>query len=266
MTLNVSRVMNTSQAYAASEALDLLSRLGIGQIDQLAELVRMDDVQCLNEGKLEHSSPVKCQITDGIVQHAERLFDYPYGASYGIGHQYVSEVAHHSWELKKVLDKALAMHRDPDPKFRGVNYDGVTVKYTKEPTPEAEVSGGSDSAVVKIRMTPKQLSALNQAIDLKVRIISGDFQAVTELAKSGVLIPFDKKDFFGKPVHDGRPKATPEQLSAFSDVMGALATTLGYERPIDLKAFELPRRSMATLEAQAIVKGETQKAPREPML
>lgn len=264
MALTISRELSTSQAQAASEALDLLSRLGIGQIDQLAELVRMDAVQCLNGDKLEHSSPETCQIVDGVVQHAERLFDYPYGARYGIGHQYVSDVAHHSWELKKVLDKALAMHRDPNPTFRGVNYDGVTVKYTKEPIPEVEVSGNSDAAVVKVRMTPKQLSSLNQAIDLKIRLMSGDFQAITDLAKSGVLIPFDKKDFFGKPVHEGRPKPTNDQMSAFSDVMNALATTLGYKNPIDLKGFELTRGYAAALETQAIVRGDTKRTPEQP--
>lgn len=261
MKLSIQRNLSIPEARAASDALDFLSRIGIGQIDQLSELVRMDRIQSFSEGKLEHSSLEACQTVDAIVRHLESLLDYPYGASYGIGHQYVSETAHHAWELKKTIDQTLAMHQDPNPRFRGVNYDGLSIRYTKETAPEAQISGSEDSACMNIRMTPNQLSAFNKAMDLQVSLMSGNLSVLTRQLEDGFLIPFDKKDMFGKPVHEGRPKPSSEQISAFNEVMKGLESTLGFDEPIDLSKHDISRQYQAALSAQAVIKGKDSAEP-----
>lgn len=264
MSLSIQREMTISEAHATMRSLDFLSRLGIGQIDEVADLVRDDSVQCLRDGKLDPTSADESRLVEAIVQRAEHAFDYPYGASYGIGHKYVSPVAHRAWEMKKVMDKTLSLHREPNPSFPGVNYDGVTLKYTRDPTPEASVSGSDSNPVVKIKMTPEQLAVMNQAIELRLSLMAGDFQAITRLAEAGILIPYDKQDLLGKPVHSGRPEASPEQLHEFGSLMSAVGSSLGFKEPIDLGEVEIPSHFKAALSAKAVIQGDTYAKPEGP--
>ena len=73
------------------------------------------------------------------------LFGFASNASFGIGSHHDSGDAHRGYEIKKVVDRVLAMHREPNPTgFRGVNYDGLIVRYTKDPAPVAVISGDND--------------------------------------------------------------------------------------------------------------------------
>ena len=60
--------------------------------------------------------------------------------SNGIGHPHVAPSTHRAWDVRKVLEKALAEHRNPNPTFRGVNYDGLIVRYTQDPEPTVEIA------------------------------------------------------------------------------------------------------------------------------
>lgn len=42
-------------------------------------------------------------------------------------------------KIQITISAALANHRDPNPTFRGVNYDGLCLRYTKDVLPEAVV-------------------------------------------------------------------------------------------------------------------------------
>ena len=44
-----------------------------------------------------------------------------------------------AYEVKKVIDKAVSEHKNPTPEFRTVHYDGLTVRYTSDPAPVAEI-------------------------------------------------------------------------------------------------------------------------------
>jgi hypothetical protein len=68
------------------------------------------------------------------------VFGFSPGASFGIGSHHVSSDAHRAYEVKKVMEKALAVWRDPNPQgIKGVNYDGLIVRYASDPAPVAEV-------------------------------------------------------------------------------------------------------------------------------
>jgi hypothetical protein len=76
---------------------------------------------------------------DDLMKQAKKLLGHSATSSFGIGHTYVPIDAKRCYEVEKVLDRALSEHRDQNPKFRGVNYDGLTVRYTTDPAPVAEV-------------------------------------------------------------------------------------------------------------------------------
>ena len=136
------------QAQAASTALEVFSRLSIGQIEHLAELVSFGEIpvggRYTSDGKLLErliASPSQAQCVRDMCDQIKAVMGYPKSGSNGIGHSHVSSTAHRTWEMRKVLDKALSEHRNPNPEFRGVNYDGLTVRYTTDPEPLVTVTG-----------------------------------------------------------------------------------------------------------------------------
>lgn len=55
-----------------------------------------------------------------------------------IGH-HATKNANRCYEIMKVVQKAVAEDRNPNPSFKGVDYDGLTVRYTDDPVPEAAI-------------------------------------------------------------------------------------------------------------------------------
>lgn len=258
------RTLSLKESYSLSNALDFISRMGIGQIDRISDLARMEGAACLKNGKLEPASPDEWSTLESITDHVSRFMGYPRGGSYGIGHTYVSQVAHRAWEIKKVIDLALAMNRDKSPSFRTVDYDGLMLRYTKDPAPEAEISGEANEALLTLSMTPDQLAVVNKAMDLMVSLYSGDYQAITRLAEEGILIPFDEKDQFGRKKYEGKPKASADQLSTLKECMAAYSSVMGFKSKVNLNDYDLPNNLKTAVDAQSKIKGANAPKGQEP--
>jgi hypothetical protein len=135
--------LTLEQAAAVSQACELLTRLGIGQIEYLAEQVRFDAVRpYTNETEPERgwSDPDRCERIDALCRAIKRELGLSANASRGIGHKHNPLPVRRAYEVQKVVDKALAEHRNPNPSFRTVNYDGLGPRYTTDPAPVAFVS------------------------------------------------------------------------------------------------------------------------------
>lgn len=134
------------QAWAVSNALEVFVRLSIGQIEHVAEMISFGDIpvggRYAGDGKLLEriiANPSQAQAARDMCDQIKSLMGYQKNGSNGIGHPHVSSSAHRAWEMRKVLDKALSEHRNPNPEFRGVNYDGLTVRYTTDLAPVVTV-------------------------------------------------------------------------------------------------------------------------------
>lgn len=127
------------QAREISNALDLKSRLGTGQFDMIGEALRMGSIPAfVREGSARPSIETMERV-DALLEQIKQELGYPRNGGYSIGSGNVPDSAKRGWEIKKVVDKALAYHAEPNPSFKGVNYDGVIVRYTNEPLPTAEI-------------------------------------------------------------------------------------------------------------------------------
>lgn len=133
--------LTPEQAVAVRDALDLYSRICIGQIEEIGQLVRFGTIPMRNPADMprEMADADRCDEIVRLLNDAKAILGYPISGSNGIGHPHVDASGHRAYEVKKVLAKALAEHRDPAPQFRGVDYDGLTVRYTQDPAPVAEV-------------------------------------------------------------------------------------------------------------------------------
>lgn len=129
------------QADAISKALDLYVRIGIGQFDEVAQLVAFGLVPVRNTSDVPRqiASPEQCEQLRNLMDAAKQVLGFSRGASHGIGHRDNDISVSRAYEVGKVLDKALAEHRNPTPDFHGVNYDGLGPRYTNDPAPNAQV-------------------------------------------------------------------------------------------------------------------------------
>jgi hypothetical protein len=139
----VSITVTVEQAKAIKLALDFYSRICIGQLDELEKIIRFG---ILPRGGLESSaerqvaSNVDC---DNIKNHTRALkvaLGYAVNGSNGIGHSHVHLSARRAYEIERIVAKCLIEDEYPNPSFKGVNYDGVSIRLTGDPLPVATIS------------------------------------------------------------------------------------------------------------------------------
>ena len=131
------------QAYAISEALEIFSRLSMGQFDRLAEMVVDGSIPvgerftgALSE-KLD-ANDRQAEFFRALCAQMKSAMGYSHGYN-AIGHPHVSLMAKRAWEVRKAIQKTLSEHRDPTPEFKGVDYDGLFLRHTDDPEPIARI-------------------------------------------------------------------------------------------------------------------------------
>lgn len=134
----IQMTVTVPQAQAIAKALDLFARLSIGQVGMIAEMVSMQEIPMYaqNGSPGRDVSPEVCDTVQEKVEEVLRTLGYSgFGHSLGVGNEHVPVAGHRAYEVSKVLEKVLAEHRNPNPEFRGVNYDGLSLRYTNDPAP-----------------------------------------------------------------------------------------------------------------------------------
>ena len=129
------------QARAMAEALEIYMRLGLGQVNMVAEMVADGSIP-IKAGSLDKPEMDVIHNVTTLCHEIRRELCFQHGESYGVGSRAVSDKAHRAYEIEKVVKKALALHDDPNPIFRGVNYDGLSIRYTDDPAPECVIEEG----------------------------------------------------------------------------------------------------------------------------
>jgi hypothetical protein len=105
--------LTASQAQTLVEALDLFSRIGIGQINEVESVVTRYGMD-----RKEHSYEAVKNALDFIKLE---LMGFQQGGSYGIFHQKVHNIFKEAWDLQQVIRHKLAWTANPGGGF-GVNF------------------------------------------------------------------------------------------------------------------------------------------------
>lgn len=140
--------LTVDQAGAVCDGLDTYTRLCIGQFEEVANLVRQGVIPVARPnggGERVMAPPEVCEQIEDLMKQAKHLLGYASSGSHGIGHPHVSIAGRRSYEVKKVIAKVVAEARNPNPAFRGVDYDGLGPRYTQDQAPFAELSTESKS-------------------------------------------------------------------------------------------------------------------------
>ena len=125
----VTVTMTDQQARCVVDALDLYCRIGLGQLEELNMLALSGFIR---QTAGTNTADVRDELP-GLCSSIKRLLRHHSGSSFGLGHDLVHEDFKRAYELKKQIQKPMAEHRNPNPSFRGVNYDGRIVAYTSDP-------------------------------------------------------------------------------------------------------------------------------------
>lgn len=96
--------LNHTQLRVLEEALDLHSRLSIGQVEIVTEFLSNHFFDAFKEKGITHWE-IKQQYIDPLK---EKLFGFGQGASYGVGHDKNPEVGRISYEMCKKCQNTIA--------------------------------------------------------------------------------------------------------------------------------------------------------------
>lgn len=137
------------QAKALGEALDVYFRLCLGQIDVVSDMVvdgRIPVFSCASfctpspkQGEQKTANAEQCQGARMHAQAIKGVLGFGYGQSMGINHKHLHISGVRAYEIHRVLTQAIAIHERLNPMVRGVNYNGLMLRYSDGSAPVASV-------------------------------------------------------------------------------------------------------------------------------
>ena len=132
--MKVTLEMDESQAQTILDALDLYSRVGCGQVRAVSQAVVLN----WPDDRWKHRDDADVALSAAQAALFPELGS-PH-ASYGIPNRQVPVVFRRAYDIYKHVQQAMAVARDPNPTFRGVNYDGAMLNVSDEPLPTVAVT------------------------------------------------------------------------------------------------------------------------------
>lgn len=129
--------LTIDQAKVVEDALDLYSRIGIGQLEEVEHVLKRK-FGFFNV--VDKNTPINWDAFNQAIKYAKLYIGFEPNASYGIGNKKVSVSVKRAFEIQKTLSKELAMDRDPNPGFKTFDYEGLTSRYTDDPAPECTIT------------------------------------------------------------------------------------------------------------------------------
>jgi len=190
------------KAKIIKQALDLFSRLSIGQlheVDHFASIGRTKIAKINSDGKFDFvmANADQCMQLRTWVDSMRYALGYLHGQSLGISHPHGHVDGKRAYEVFCVMSQALAFYDNPNPRFRGVSYDGLVLRYTSDPAPIVTIlssldDGGAgrdddNSEIVTMTINDEQLHVIERAMDTYHEITQGRVSHIAELVSEGFV-------------------------------------------------------------------------------
>lgn len=134
--------MSLEQGEAVRQGLDLATRMGLGQIGEIAQLARMGHIRVRDDAATDghrEATVEECDRIESLTGEIARILGHPRGGSFGIGNRGVPMNAKRQYETGKAIAKALADRRDPG--GHSVHHDGIGVRYAPDAVTIATIVG-----------------------------------------------------------------------------------------------------------------------------
>lgn len=141
--------VTVDQARAMARGFDLVTRIGLGQLEEIAHLFTDGTIKPTEAVPVEPIAnflAVQEQLQNALSD-AKRALGHPDNGSFGVGSPRVAPDIHRVYEVMKVLDKALFdLRPDASTAFKGPNSDGLIVRYTTDPAPVVTIISAAEAA------------------------------------------------------------------------------------------------------------------------
>lgn len=140
--------LTLGQASAVCEGLDLHSRIVMGQVREIATLMRTGEMRVRDDaapGGFRVARVEESDQVEELMRQVANVLGHPPGGSFGIGAEAIGQAARRTYEVKKALEKAVADHRNPGGNFTA--NDGIIVRYTQDPLPTARIEETVGAAI-----------------------------------------------------------------------------------------------------------------------
>jgi hypothetical protein len=127
--------LNENQLQVLVNALDLYSRIGIGQLEEVEMIYRLDGrkKQVDRNYDTDESTEIDFDHLHQILNLAKQELGHGQGSHYGIYSKEVPDAFRVAWDIMKVVRHQLAIDRCPTGGF-GVDFD-IPQQSGKEPLP-----------------------------------------------------------------------------------------------------------------------------------
>lgn len=144
MNARVRLEVSIEQADAMTKGLDLSCRIMMGQVDELCTLARSGRLLARDDRAKGGHRPLTFDEIENMQGHLRAISSIlgHGGGSFGIGAPGVPIEAKRQYEIKKVVEKVVADHRQPGAIF--VQNDGLIVRYTRDEKPRAQLETGEE--------------------------------------------------------------------------------------------------------------------------
>ncbi|MBC8740422.1 hypothetical protein F6X40_27580 [Paraburkholderia sp. UCT31] len=142
--------LNEQQLEDAKKAFELYARVGLGQLDMLVDLVRMDVVVRAGIPESNDERYERVEVLQAKVDDMKRLFTgHSPNASYGIHSEHVHGSVKRVWDLYKVVAHTRAWEHQPEG-GDGVHFRAVTPTGDAPPASLSRTSEGSAAYVISM--------------------------------------------------------------------------------------------------------------------
>lgn len=108
--------LSDNQADVLISALDLYSRIHLGQFEEVANIARMYDISKFDKDYDAHND------FDDAIREVKGILGFDRNGSYGIFNEQVNDIARVAWDMQQVVRRHLAWKRNPEGRHT-VNFD-----------------------------------------------------------------------------------------------------------------------------------------------
>lgn len=204
--MSSSVTVNYAGAEVLRSALDIYTRIGIGQLERIDDYIPVS----LN---MDLFLEMREKIDSNLFFLKSQLGYHTHG-SYGISSKFVDEKAHRAYEIYKALSKPLYLYRNRDNEKidrHVVDLDGLFLRYTKDPEPVVTEKDG----LFNFDLTIEQLQTACNALSVYRSLVDLDLGCLAKLAREGFLRRFAPLEGFMR----SQPNDLEARLLTNSDLL-----------------------------------------------
>lgn len=195
---------NFTQTKVLIFALDNYSRILSGQWNHISDFLFNNHILVKEEDK--NYSFVK----DTLEEYLYCMFyslNYPRNGSMGIGNKFLDISSQRSYEILKVLQKAIkAIANEKE-------MSDLVVRYTKDPLPKVNIDGTN----INISVTDEQYETIKNAYNMFVKFLNLDFISIYDMSKNGMIPLFTNGNY-----SEGRKIASEKELIYIANAVKSL--------------------------------------------